>query len=46
VQENVKIKPYGLDQNPRNVVILDRNKEDEIFKNAEKIFRITGSILV
>ena len=45
-EKNVQIKPYGSNQKPQNVVILNRDKEREIFQKAEKSFRITEVMFV
>jgi hypothetical protein len=46
VERNVQIKPYGSNQTPQNVVILNQDKQSEIFQKATKSFRIAEVILV
>lgn len=45
-EKNVQIKPYGSNQTPQNVVILNQDKRSEIFQKAEKSFRITEVMFV
>ena len=45
-ERNVQIKPYGSNQTPQNVVILNQDKSSKIFQKAEKSYGIAEVILV